>query len=104
MCSNPCGGGGKTSSVSSSTAANATTVNVSTPVSINTADLADAIKALSAAQQQGAKLQELGSLEQAAATVHAAPITASRNTVWLGGAAPAAWLATAHPAAASRAR
>ncbi len=98
MC-NPFGGGGSKSS-STSAAANATTVNVSTPVNINTADLADAIKALSAAQQQGAKLQEIGSLGQAAATVQAAQITAKGNSVWLVGGAIVAVLGLAFTAGA----
>jgi len=98
MC-NPFGGGGSKSS-STSAAANATTVNVSTPVNINTADLADAIKALSAAQQQGAKLQEIGSLEQASATVQAAQITAKGNSVWLVGGAIVAVLGLAFTAGA----
>ena len=100
MCPNPFSGGGKTASTAAASSSNATTVNVSTPVNIDTADLADAIKALSAAQQQGARLQAIGAVANAEATVQAAQITAKGSDFWLVGGAIVALLGLAFTAGA----
>jgi hypothetical protein len=78
MCPNPFSGGsgGQAASTSTAQSAQSTTVNVSTPINIDTADLADALKALSGAQQQEAEAQLAGSLANAGATVQAAQIAA----------------------------
>lgn len=56
--------GGSSQSTSTSQAANSTTVNVSTPINVDTSDLADAIAALSGAQLQAGELQLAGSVYQ----------------------------------------
>jgi hypothetical protein len=90
MCSNPfSGGGGGSASTSTSASSNATTVNVSTPVnlSVDTSDLSAAIHALSGAQQQEAEAQLAGSLANAGATVQAAKIAASGQSLYVIGGA-----------------
>src|SRR6185312_10009851 len=69
--------GGSSRSSSTSTASNSTTVNVSTPINVNTADLADAIKALAGEQGQAAQLQFAGGIYQAK-TAAAARIAAAQ--------------------------
>ena len=57
--------GGSSSSTSTSASSNSTTVNVTPTTNINTADLADAIKALAGSQSAGAVLNAAGQVQAA---------------------------------------
>jgi|SRR5579883_1484787 len=62
MC-DPCGGGKSSSSSAQAGSTNQTTVNVSTPVNIDTTDLAQALEALAGAQVQQASINNAGRIE-----------------------------------------
>jgi hypothetical protein len=76
--------GPDSSSSSTSQASNQTTVNVSTPINVDTSSLADAVEALSGTQAQAAQLALIGQIytanAAAGATVQAAQLAAAPST------------------------